>query len=174
VLLFSDRAKVAVNKMMLGVAIAMCTFATLSIAFQLRHVLDAFIWYHGPGGAVEEFENISYWVNVMQTVTYEIQTLIGDLILVMSRRFEISKSTNSRWQIYRCYVVYNRRWLVIALPLLVWTATLGISRFYITRPRTPHKRILKYAAALAFAYPAVLNSAPTSTKSDSFRWSRLS
>jgi len=82
VLVFSDNAKRGVNKTMLLVAIALGTFATLSISFQLRHVLDAFIWYHGPGGALEEFEDISYWVNVMQTVCYDMQSLIGDLVLV--------------------------------------------------------------------------------------------
>ena len=64
------------------VAVALFTFATLDVALLLRHVLDAFIWYHGPGGAIGEFKDISYWVNVMKTVTYNAQTSIADGMLV--------------------------------------------------------------------------------------------
>ena len=75
--------KNSVNKTMLTTSIVLGIFATLDVAFGLRHVLDAFIWYHGPGGPIQEFEDISYWVNVMKTVDYVIQTLIGDLMLVL-------------------------------------------------------------------------------------------
>ncbi|KIP07596.1 hypothetical protein PHLGIDRAFT_35367 [Phlebiopsis gigantea 11061_1 CR5-6] len=95
------------------VAIALFTFAALDVALLLRHVLDAFIWYHGPGGAIAEFSNISYWVNAMKTVTYVAQTSIADGILI-----------------YRCYVVYSRNWLVIAPLCLIWLAgmaTEGVS-----------------------------------------------
>ena len=57
-------------------------FATLDVALLLRHVLDAFIWYNGPGGAIAEFSEISYWVNAMKTVTYVAQTSIADGMLV--------------------------------------------------------------------------------------------
>jgi hypothetical protein len=93
VILFTDGAKGGVNKKMLAIAIALGTFATLSLAFQLKHVLDAFIWYHGPGGALEEMNDISNWVNVMQTVTYTFQTVIGDLVLVRSGRHDAFKPT---------------------------------------------------------------------------------
>ncbi len=53
-----------------------------SVAFGLRHNLDAFIFYHGEGGAAKEFSDISYWVNIMKTVDYVMQTAIGDAILV--------------------------------------------------------------------------------------------
>lgn len=49
-----------------AVAGAMALFATLDVAFGLRHNLDAFVFYSGPGGADAEFEDISYWVNVMK------------------------------------------------------------------------------------------------------------
>ena len=57
-------------------------FATLDIALLLRHVLDAFIWYQGPGGAVAEFSDVSYWVNAMKMVTFVTQTSIADGMLV--------------------------------------------------------------------------------------------
>ena len=59
-------------------------FASCIVAFGLRHNLDAFIFYRGPGGAAEEFHDISYWVNIMKTVDYVAQTSIGDAVLVSS------------------------------------------------------------------------------------------
>lgn len=56
-----------------------------TVAFGLRHNLDAFIFYRGPGGAAEEFHDISYWVNIMKTVDYVAQTTIGDAVLVSTR-----------------------------------------------------------------------------------------
>jgi len=55
-----------INWPMLVVTLLLATFATLDVAFGLRHVLDAFIFYKGPGGAATELEDISYWVNVMK------------------------------------------------------------------------------------------------------------
>jgi len=105
-----------INRTMLIAAVSMAIFGTLDLALALRHVLDAFIWYHGPGGATAEFENVSFWIQVTRTGCYVVQTLIGDLILI-----------------YRCYVVYNRRWLVIVVSLIMWTGTLacGITLIYV-------------------------------------------
>lgn len=54
------------NWTLIIVAALMFIFATFDVAFGLRHNLDAFIFYKGPGGAIAEFEDISYWVNVMK------------------------------------------------------------------------------------------------------------
>ncbi|KIP04646.1 hypothetical protein PHLGIDRAFT_129367 [Phlebiopsis gigantea 11061_1 CR5-6] len=95
-----------------AIAILLFTFATLDVALLLRHVLDAFIWYHGPGGATEELGDISYWVSAMKTVAYVAQTSIGDAVLI-----------------YRCYIVYGRNWKA-AFPLcLLWAAGLVTEGF---------------------------------------------
>lgn len=68
-LLWSDMEhgfKSNVNWPMLTVALLLCIFATLDVAFGLRHNLDAFVYYYKPGGAKAEFAIISYWVNVMK------------------------------------------------------------------------------------------------------------
>ena len=57
------------------------------VAFGLRHNLDAYIFFKGSGGAAEEFEDISYWVNVMKGVDFAIQVAIGDAILVRAQCF---------------------------------------------------------------------------------------
>lgn len=54
------------NWPMIVVMTLMAIFATLDVALGLRHNLEAFIYYSGPGGPEAEFDNISYWVNVMK------------------------------------------------------------------------------------------------------------
>ena len=80
--LLGGRSGARQRAVFLAVALALFVFATLDVAFLLRHVLDAFVWYHGPGGAGGEFADISYWVNVMKTVDYVAQTSIADGMLV--------------------------------------------------------------------------------------------
>ena len=53
------------NWPLICVAAAMFVFSTSDVAFSLRHNLIAFIYYKGAGGPDGEFEDISYWVNVM-------------------------------------------------------------------------------------------------------------
>ncbi|EGO03192.1 hypothetical protein SERLA73DRAFT_69100 [Serpula lacrymans var. lacrymans S7.3] len=89
---FKSRNKI--NWPMLVVAILLCTFATLDVAFGLRHNLVAFVYYTGQGGATAEFEDISYWVNVMKTVDYVIQTLIGDAMLITFATLDTSALLN--------------------------------------------------------------------------------
>ena len=69
---------------LLVVALLLFIFATLDVALLLRHVLDAFIWYRGSGGAIGELSILSYWVSVMKTVCYVAQTSVADGILVCS------------------------------------------------------------------------------------------
>ena len=77
----------------LVVALLLFVFATLDVALLLRHVLVAFIWYQGPGGALSEFSDISYWVNAMKMVTFVAQTSIADGMLVRSIYFSLYLAT---------------------------------------------------------------------------------
>ena len=82
VLLLKKPHKAPYKYNMIIVALLMFLFATLDVAFGLRHNLDAFIYYTGPGGPKAEFAIISYWVNVMKSADYVAQTFIGDGMLV--------------------------------------------------------------------------------------------
>jgi hypothetical protein len=84
VIFFGGRAH-TIHKPMFLAAIAMFVIATLGVTSLLKRNLDAFIWYHGPGGSNEEFEDISNPINVLLFATYYAQTIIGDLILVNKR-----------------------------------------------------------------------------------------
>jgi len=98
-----------VNIKMFIASLLMFVIASLDITFHLRHNLEAFIWYNGP--AIEDFNKTSSWINVVTMGTYVAQTFVGDSILI-----------------FRCWIVYDRRWSVIALPMLLWlgTTTCGV------------------------------------------------
>ena len=81
-LLMSGKSSASQRNYLLVVVLLLFTFATLDVAFLLRHVLVAFIYYKGPGGAIGELSDISYWVSVMKTVCYVAQTSVADLMLV--------------------------------------------------------------------------------------------
>ncbi|KAF5309388.1 hypothetical protein D9619_012292 [Psilocybe cf. subviscida] len=101
------------NRPLLLAALLMFVFGTLDVVLGLQHNLKAF-WFGIISGQIkgpaEEFAKISEWVNVMKFVDYEAQTLVGDGILL-----------------YRCYMIYNRKWFVIIVPVLLWLGTFAFA-----------------------------------------------
>ncbi|KAH7882636.1 hypothetical protein F5I97DRAFT_1931247 [Phlebopus sp. FC_14] len=99
-LLWSDAEnsfKRKINWRMLTVALLMGLFATLDVALGLRHNLDAFVYYTGPDGAAAEFANISKRAGGAP------YSMVGDGMLI-----------------YRCYLVYDRKWYYAAPSFLLW------------------------------------------------------
>jgi len=88
---------------MLTVTLLLWVVSTLDLALGLRHNLEAFVYYSGPGGPTAVFLEISSWINIMKTMTYVAQTFIGDGILI-----------------YRCYIVYGRNWKIIIPSVILW------------------------------------------------------
>ncbi|KAJ7576922.1 hypothetical protein C8J56DRAFT_971940 [Mycena floridula] len=101
----SFRRRKTINWIMLVVACLLFCFATMDVAFGLQHNIVAFVLYTGPGGAAEQFSDISNYVSVMKSVDVFFSVIIGDAMLI-----------------YRCWVVYGKSYLVIAFPLLIWMA----------------------------------------------------
>ncbi|TFY75973.1 hypothetical protein EWM64_g8041 [Hericium alpestre] len=101
--LWSNQQRKGLRWRLLLVALLLFVFASLDVALSLRHVLMAFIWYRGPGGALAEFLDISSWVNVLQTVCYNAQTSIADAMLI-----------------YRCYVIYGQSWKIASALSVMW------------------------------------------------------
>lgn len=91
----------------LAATLCMLAIASNDAALGLVHVLDAFAYYAGPGGAEAELSHVSSWINVVKLVNYLLQTTIDDFLLV-----------------YRCYVIHDRRRAVIVLPIFLWLAFL--------------------------------------------------
>ncbi|KAI0346624.1 hypothetical protein BDW22DRAFT_1426064 [Trametopsis cervina] len=90
-------------------ACLMATISTLDVALGLKHNMDAFLFYKGPGGPDQEFEDISYW-----TADSLCMTLIGDGMLI-----------------YRCWIIYAYSWKLIVVPLMMWTVDLGLAIVHI-------------------------------------------
>ncbi|KAK7039797.1 hypothetical protein R3P38DRAFT_491769 [Favolaschia claudopus] len=94
--------------------IAMFFVSTFSAVIAMQDVLDAFINYHGPGGALEFYGNLhtlnNGWTHWMPAVEDSAQVILGDGLLV-----------------YRCYVLYNRNWRVIAAPSIAWVTLVAVS-----------------------------------------------
>ncbi|KAJ7738815.1 hypothetical protein B0H16DRAFT_1569925 [Mycena metata] len=87
----------------LSVGITLFVVATFDVAIGLLHNLQAFAFYTGGGGAAQELSDISGWINVARTVAQVIQMILGDLVLI-----------------YRCYIVYSRRWKVLIPSLILY------------------------------------------------------
>ncbi|KAJ7263962.1 hypothetical protein C8J57DRAFT_1333239 [Mycena rebaudengoi] len=85
--------------------------STFSAVLSLDVVMDAFIRYGGPGGALEFYQSRNVgWKHWMLAVEDGIQVLIGDAFLI-----------------YRCYVLYDRNWRAIALPGVTWLGLTAVS-----------------------------------------------
>jgi len=110
---------------MLLVAFLMFAFATMDVAFGLRHILQAFISYDGPGGPNQKFSDMSTFLNVIKTVDFVFQTAIGDAILI-----------------YRCLIIYNRLWYIIALPAALWALSLASGLVMVWVECTTHHEAL--------------------------------
>jgi hypothetical protein len=120
-----------VNWPMVLVAATLLSIATLDICLGFYHNLKAFIFYTGPGGPTQEFTNISDWINVMKTVTVVLQTTIGDAVLI-----------------YRCWIVYEKSWLVVSLSILLWLGDTFCTIMIIVLESTLHSRVLINSARL--------------------------
>jgi hypothetical protein len=49
---------------MLTIALLLFVGCSFDVALLFRHNLEAFIFYQGQGGAEEDFEQVSLWINV--------------------------------------------------------------------------------------------------------------
>jgi len=98
----------------LAATILMFLVSTFSAVVSMQDVIDAFINYHGPGGALE-FYGGAYTVNVgwthwMPAVEDSVQVILGDGLLI-----------------YRCYVIYDRNWRAIAVPAVAWIGLVAMA-----------------------------------------------
>jgi len=68
-------------------------------------------------------------LSIMKTSIYLAETAVSDMFLVsLSKRFFLARRlTGSRHQLYRCYVVWNSSTLIMAFPVLLYVADMGMS-----------------------------------------------
>ncbi|KAJ7809909.1 hypothetical protein B0H14DRAFT_1286801 [Mycena olivaceomarginata] len=95
--------------------ILMFFVSSFSAVISMQDVMDAFIYYQGPGGALEFYgaqnDTLNHgWTHWMPAVEDSVQVVIGDALLI-----------------YRCYVLYGRSWRSIVVPSVAWLGLLVTS-----------------------------------------------
>ncbi|KAF5347892.1 hypothetical protein D9756_010197 [Leucocoprinus leucothites] len=83
---------------------AICTFDT---AIGLLHNFHAFVQSED---AEKELLNIADWINIARSVNQTVAMILGDFVLI-----------------YRCWIVYGRRWLVITPSLILYLGNLAMA-----------------------------------------------
>ncbi|KAJ6488164.1 hypothetical protein C8R47DRAFT_1196312 [Mycena vitilis] len=94
----------------LAATILMFLVSSFSAMLSMQNVIDGFINYDGPGGALEYYNTASGWQHWIVAIEDSVQVILGDGLLI-----------------YRCYVLYDRNWRVIALPATFWMALIATS-----------------------------------------------
>ncbi|KAF5345963.1 hypothetical protein D9756_010924 [Leucocoprinus leucothites] len=82
-----------IHWVMVLVFLALFIICTFDVSIGLVHIFRAFIQSHHPE---QELLNSSNWINLVRSVTQGAILIVGDFLLI-----------------YRCWVVYGYRWLVI-------------------------------------------------------------
>jgi hypothetical protein len=90
---------------LLTMSVALFIVSTLDVALGVVNDYNGLV---SPGS--QDTLNTPNWLTVSRVVFLGIQNLIGDSIWV-----------------YRCWIIYNRRWSVILVPCILFLAVLGLS-----------------------------------------------
>ncbi|KAJ7105554.1 hypothetical protein C8R44DRAFT_858497 [Mycena epipterygia] len=121
--------------------------STFSVVLAMQDIIDAFIDYDGPGGALEFYLEVNNgWMHWILAVEDAVQVIIGDGLLL-----------------YRCYVLYDPRWRAIVVPSMTWMALAGISITSACREASlPAGKILNDPSVLPFLSVTLLLTFATS------------
>ncbi|KAI0060440.1 hypothetical protein BV25DRAFT_1917787 [Artomyces pyxidatus] len=114
VLLSKKRSRKSRRLHFLAATLLLLIVGTGYIALSFRHVLDAFVWYKGPGGPIGQLSHVANKVFNGMTILYIVQTSLGDAMLI-----------------YRCFVVYHRSWKVVILPSMLVVAGTVLGGFQV-------------------------------------------
>ncbi|KAJ7671490.1 hypothetical protein DFH06DRAFT_117105 [Mycena polygramma] len=98
----------------LAATILMFLVSSFSAVLALQDVIDAFIDFKGPGGALEFYGTANTenhgWKHWLPAVEDSVQVMLGDALLI-----------------YRCYVLYDRNWRAVVPPVVSWMALAATS-----------------------------------------------
>ncbi|KAJ7870765.1 hypothetical protein B0H14DRAFT_2725310 [Mycena olivaceomarginata] len=110
VLLMKRKGKSNSNRLMLP---TLCLIWLLSLThwiIDIARAVSAFI--DTPAGALAYYEDVGNPLEAAKDAVYVTLTMTGDL-------FMVSSADDMDW-IYRCFIVWDRRWLVVMLPIALW------------------------------------------------------
>jgi len=103
-------------KSMIGISLVMFILATMHISVNFTRIIQAFIIHRNePGGPGAYFNQLSSFTQLFGSTIYVAQTLVGDGVVL-----------------YRCYLVWGRKFAIIAFPCLLFVGSFatGIGILY--------------------------------------------
>lgn len=93
--------------MMASVTVVLFVICTFDVTIGLLHNFRAFIDSSDPQ---QVFLNITDWITVARAINQVTAMILGDFVLI-----------------YRCWVVYGRRWLVVAPSLILFLGCISVA-----------------------------------------------
>ncbi|EKM79155.1 hypothetical protein AGABI1DRAFT_113763 [Agaricus bisporus var. burnettii JB137-S8] len=117
--------------MMVVIASLLFVICTFDVAIGLLHNFHAFVQSDNPE---KELLNLGDWINITRSCTQVGSMFIGDFVLI-----------------YRCWVVYGRRWLVVLPSIILYLAGIAMGVMFIeveANPTTDKASALSASAAL--------------------------
>ena len=116
------------NKALIGFSLAMIVLSTLHIGASMQVLFDAFIFKQSPGGPESVLADESNWLNIFRKIVQTAAVILGDSLVVRSY-FIVERIAADTFQIHRCYVIWNRNWRVIVVPIFLLAVGAGELRF---------------------------------------------
>ncbi|KAJ3823320.1 hypothetical protein F5880DRAFT_542595 [Lentinula raphanica] len=105
---------------LLATSVFLFSLSTIYVSVCLRQLFEAFIW-GPPGEASLYFANVPDRLSVTKIGLYEVNVFTQDMILI-----------------WRMWVVYNKRWIVVILPIAMEFGHLAAGIYTLVRGASPN------------------------------------
>ena len=109
---------------MVGVSLVMFFIATFHLIMNIFRLVRGYVEHvDTPGGPVGYIGNLPLWDHVLKDTLFATQELLGNAAAVCQRCpfFTIIDFE----KIYRCWILWNRNYLVIILPSMLFIVSIG-------------------------------------------------
>ena len=101
------------------------------VSVNFTRIIKAFIIYRNePGGPAAFFNRLSEFTQMFGSTLYVAQTLLGDALVVSCANAKPLNSLLIHWQIWRCYLAWDKNIFVVAFPLLLLLGSTGMMLQY--------------------------------------------
>ena len=113
------------------IVVALYTSATIHAALSNSHELHLFTEHGGSPSLAQDILMVPPWYSALGTTVYAICILIADCLFVryVERSYHVWC-----WQlrkIWRCWVVWGKRWIVVLIPILATVVGNGALGVYV-------------------------------------------
>ncbi|KAF9465436.1 hypothetical protein BDZ94DRAFT_1214614 [Collybia nuda] len=114
------KARTCSGKVFLVAILLMYIIATVDIALNLYRMIQAYIWLRDSVGPVFYLLDMRRWDNIAHNLNLCFMTWLGDALVI-----------------YRCFIIWNRSYLVILVPSLLLIFSIAVNvviMFWLTHP----------------------------------------